>query len=132
MSTFKTIKTAYGFTLMELMIAVAIIGVLAGIAVPSYQSYVQTSQHGATKQNAVTLSGFEQVYFYENDTFLAGEFIPGTNGLAALGWEPSGDDDRFKYKVEAGDDCGNDITKCYTITVTLISDPSITQTLSWP
>ncbi len=126
----KTLKNARGYTLIELMMVVAIIGLLASVAVPAYKSYVETSQHGAAKHNAVTLAGFEDTYFYENDTYLAGTYIPGTNGLTALEWAPSGDNDKFKYVVAAGT-CG-DITQCYTITVTLMSDASISQTVSRP
>ncbi|WP_048308671.1 type IV pilin protein [Halomonas sp. PR-M31] len=35
-----------GFTLIEMMIAVAIVGILASIAYPSYQSYVERSRRG--------------------------------------------------------------------------------------
>ncbi len=46
-------KLHQGFTLIELMIVVAIIGILASIAIPAYQDYVAKSQHG---------SGFSEIY----------------------------------------------------------------------
>ncbi len=44
-----TVEQQAGFTLIELMIVIAIIGVLAGIAYPSYQSYVKKTKRGEMK-----------------------------------------------------------------------------------
>jgi prepilin-type N-terminal cleavage/methylation domain-containing protein len=70
-------RQAAGFTLIELMITVAIVGILAAIALPSYRSYVIRGQLvSATNGLSATQANMER-YFQDNRTYVAANgFIP--------------------------------------------------------
>jgi len=55
------------FTLIELMIVVAIIGVLAAIAIPKFSSLVDKSKEGYTKGALATIRAALSVYYADNE-----------------------------------------------------------------
>lgn len=55
------------YTLLELMIVVAMIGILLGIAVPRMSAMLHRSKEGATKTNLSNLRTAIQIYFADNE-----------------------------------------------------------------
>ena len=62
----KTHRSSAGFTLVEIMIVVVIIGLLAAMAIPAFQKVRQSSQDKAVLNNARQLSAAADQYFLEN------------------------------------------------------------------
>lgn len=72
--------TKKGFTLIELMIVVAIIGILAAIAIPQFANLVAKSQEGATKGNLGTIRSALSIYYGD----MEGWYPTDTTGFASL------------------------------------------------
>ena len=53
----------FGFTLIELMIVISIIGILAAIAIPKFADLVRKAQEGATKGNLGTIRSALSIYY---------------------------------------------------------------------
>lgn len=58
-----------GFTLVELMIAVAIVGILSMIAYPSYQSYLLKGNRASAQAFLLNVAQRQQQYFLDNRTY---------------------------------------------------------------
>jgi type IV pilus assembly protein PilA len=69
-----------GFTLIELMIVVAIIGILAAIAIPNFIKFQARSKQGEAKSNLKALFVSQRSYFAEKDTF--------SSSVAEIGFLP--------------------------------------------
>ncbi|NRA84826.1 MAG: type IV pilin protein [Gammaproteobacteria bacterium] len=68
-------KKSNGFTLIELMIVVAILGILTTIAYPSYRDYILKSERAVAQVSLVSLSHSMERFYSENNTY-TGALIP--------------------------------------------------------
>lgn len=92
-----------GFTIIELLIVVAIIGILSSIAIPMLASHQLRTKSTEAKTNLGAIRVVEEANFSENGAYLAANaepaVIPGRTAAdfdvagsdyAALGWAPEG------------------------------------------
>ena len=78
-----------GFTLVELMVVVAVIAILSSVAVPSYLSSIQKSRRTDAKSALLDLAAREERYFTVYNTY--------TTSAASLGYAA------FPYTLNKGD-----------------------------
>ncbi len=80
------IRSSRGFTLVEIMIVVVIIGLLAAMAIPAFQKVRQSSQDKAVLNNARQLSAASDQYFLENgvSTVVMASLVGATNYVKAV------------------------------------------------
>ena len=103
-----------GFTLIELMIVVASIGILAAIAIPNFLRFQLKAKSSEGKTNLAAIRTAEESYFAEYGVYVSADPSPVTingntktpyvdavagGGFAVVGWAPEGDV-CFNYAVE--------------------------------
>ncbi len=128
-SLINKMKKREGFTLIELMIVVAIIGILAAIAIPNFLKFQLRAKSGEGKLNLSGIRTAQESYFAETGTFMnwvsnpnaagtrfqqkqqwgvvcAVPPVPGVDpGFCFVGWEPEGDV-YFNYQVNTDGPAG--------------------------
>ncbi len=119
-TNFRKRSSILGFTLVELLIVVAIISILAAIALPQYMKYVKKSRTAEAVSNLGSIGMYEETYFSENDSYVMAspspstvpkpgdtggrrQFSTGVYGWSQLGRAiPDGSYVFFQYEIRAG------------------------------
>ena len=65
----KIASRSSGFTLIELMVTVAIVGILASIALPSYSSYIARARRADARTQLVQVAQVMQRFYAANDRY---------------------------------------------------------------
>ena len=107
---------ARGFTLLELMVVIAIVSFLTALALPNYQGYVDRARQATLRSAAQSMAVRQALYRAKEGTYSSESLSPG-DGPTETGWTPSKGADAFTYAISAG-------TDGYAVTVT---DPAASE-----
>ena len=116
-----------GFSLIEVMIVVIVLGILASIAIPSYQEYVRRGNRADAKSVMLQAANWMQQCYTLNNTFTPNP--PATCALpASLSASPASGTPKFSvtlsavaaqaYTLQAAPTGGYADPKCGTLTIT--------------
>jgi len=96
-----------GFTLVEILIVVVIIGILATIAIPSYSAFVRKARRTDATAFLSEAAGEQMRFFSENNTY--------ATDLATLGYDDGYTDDGYYSVTVTG------ATTNFSLTATVVS-----------
>lgn len=101
-------KKIRGFTLIELMITVAIVGIIAAIALPNYTEYVKRASRAEAVASLLDAANKQEQFFVDNREY--------TNKVSDLGISEKTENGHFKLVVTVNNNT-------FTITASPIAGP---------
>jgi type IV pilus assembly protein PilE len=104
-------RSEAGFTLIEIIIVVVIVGILAMVALPAYQDSVRKGQRSDAKVALLAAAGRMEQFILDRGTY--------TDDMQDLGYESNpmiSEEQHYDISAEACED--GDLTTCYVLTAT--------------
>ena len=109
-------KLNSGFTLIEIMIVVAIIGIISAIAYPSYSEQVKRGKRTDGKDYLLDIASAQEAFYAQNLSYASSVTLGGANGLNRNATSTEGHYTVVSVALPAG--CSVAGTKCRTYTLT--------------
>lgn len=103
----------HAFTLVELMVTVAIVGILAAIAIPSYQGSIMKSRRADAEGALAGLANAMERHFTQANTYCDAGGADGANSCGAAGTNDSGSPSIYPAQSPASG------TAAYNLTITV-------------
>lgn len=115
----KKPRKQQGVTLIELMIAVVIVGILAAVAVPSYQQYVTRANRSAVQTYMLSIANRQEQFILDARQYATGDSISAI--ATALGIQPPEGRVQANYGVTVAHRGDPANPRTYLITATPVS-----------
>ena len=110
----KNLHSVSGFTIIELLIVIAVLALLTAIAVPSYQGYVLKARRTEAKDLLFTTAQRLQQYYTQNDVY--------TTNTTTLGVSTTSENGYYTLTIAAGHTGDPDTS--YAVTATPVGGTS--------
>ena len=89
----SVLKKQAGFTLVELLIVVAILGIVSALAIPNFLRYQAQSRQGEARTNLSAIFVSEMAYYGEQSVY---------GNFSQIGYSLAGSTNRYTYRVGPG------------------------------
>lgn len=107
----KPSQTSGGFTLIEVMIVVVLVGILMGIALPAYQNSMQKGRRSDAMAALLDVANRQEQYMLDRGTY--------TLDMTDLGFSADPfDSEEGHYSIDAANCAVGDISRCFVLSAT--------------
>lgn len=112
----RVARYQYGVTLMELMIVVAIVGILAGVAFPAYKAYVDRAKRTEGKAFLMEVAARQERYYFDNNSYASD-----AQDLGYSSSTPNSDEGHYALANPIDDGDSGSITTSYLLKIVTVA-----------